>query len=497
MLVLMLVSLYTTRVLLKVLGIDDYGIFNVVGGVIVMITFINQGLAGAARRYIMAEITIGDLRSQRAMFTNVMLAHLIMCLCILLLGESIGLWFFSNYLNIPENRYTAALWVYHLSLITSIANIMISPYSAVIVSEEKMSIYAYFSIIDAILKLLIVWLLMIVGGDKLIWYSLFLVGVVFVDYMMYYYYCRSEFLICRIVKLDNIKQIKSLFVYMGWTVFGLGANVTSRQGVTMLVNIYFNVAVNAAIGISNTIIGAASQFVNNFQMAFAPQLTKQYLAGNYKELNSLVSRASRLSSYLVLIMLIPISIVLSDLLNIWLGVYPKYTEEFCLLTLVCIYFDAMSNPLTTVITADENIRLYQLLIACIYLMTFIISWCVLILGALPFFVVIVRILLSIIGMAVRLVLIKNKVYSFSAYRWVRSILGRGLIIALLCLPLLKTIQIGLYDYNVWIRFLMVGFVSFIWTSFVVWLIGLTAIERLFMKEKVIYLYKRLIIHGSR
>ncbi len=484
MLVLMLVSLYTTRVLLKALGIDDYGIFNVVGGLIVMITFIKEGLTGAGRRYIMAELATGDVNSQKLMYTNVVISHLILCGVIFLLGETIGLWFFSNYLNIPEGRFNAAMWVYQLSLASSLVMIMLSPFNAVIVSEEKMSAYAYFSIIDAVLKLSIVWVVMVVNADKLIVYACLVVGVNMVDYLMYYVYCRTKFKMCRLVHVNGSGQLKDLFGYMGWTVFGLGANVTSKQGVTMLVNIYFNVAVNAAIGVSNMIISAAQQFVRNFQLAFAPQLTKNYIAQNYDEVNSLVSRASRYSSFLVLVMLIPVSVVISDLLEIWLGEYPQYTEEFCILTLICIYFDAMSNPLTTVITADKNIKVYQVLIACVYLMDLLISWSVLVLGALPYYVIVVRGFLSVVGMVIRLKMMKQKVIGFSARRWLKAIIGRGIIIVALCLPLVLVNNMSLIDGNVWIRFVGMGAVSLIWVSGLIWMFGMKKNEREFVVTKV-------------
>lgn len=484
MLVLMLVSLYTTRVLLKALGIDDYGIFNVVGGLIVMITFIKEGLTGAGRRYIMAELATGDVKSQQLMYTNVVISHLMLCGIILLLGETIGLWFFSNYLNIPDGRFNAAMWVYQLSMASSLVMIMLSPFNAVIVSEEKMSAYAYFSIVDAVLKLAIVWVVMAVNVDKLIVYACLVVVVNVVDYLMYYVYCCRKFEMCRMVRINGMGQLKELFGYMSWTVFGMGANVTSRQGVTMLVNIYFNVAVNAAIGISNMIISAAQQFVSNFQMAFAPQLTKNYIAGNYEEVTSLVSRASRYSSFLVLVMLIPISVVISDLLEIWLGEYPQYTEEFCILTLICIYFDAMSNPLTTVITADKNIKVYQVFIAIVYLMDFLISWSVLVMGALPYFVIVVRGLLSIVGMVVRLKMIKQKVIGFSVRRWLKAIIGRGIIIVTLCLPLVLVNNMNVIDGNVWIRFVGMGAASLIWVVGLIWTIGMKKREREFVVNKV-------------
>ena len=484
MLVLMLVSFYTTRVLLKALGVDDYGIFNVVGSLIVMISFINQGLLGASRRYIIAELTTGDLHSQREMYTNVVYSHLIICVVILFLGETIGLWFFSNYLNIPEDRYNAAMWVYQFSLITSLATIMLSPFNAVIVSEEKMSAYAFFSIIDAGMKLAIVWILMVINGDKLITYALLLVGVGLVDFVIYYFYCRVHFPLCRLVRIKGLQKLKELFKYMGWSVFGLGSNVASRQGVTMLVNIFFSVAVNAAMGISNMISGVATQFVNNFQMAFTPQLTKNYIAGNNGDVINLVDRASRYSSLLVLIMLIPIGIVISDLLEIWLGEYPQYTEEFCVLTLICIYFDAMSNSLTTVITADKKIRNYQLLVGLLYLMDFGICWLVLVFGALPYSVILVRLGISLAGMGLRLFLMKKRVFGFSSGCWIKSVLGRGFVIVLLCSPLIVFNFFDLFGKNIYLRFFIVGIVSIAWTMFVIWLIGLTTKERCFVINKV-------------
>lgn len=489
MLVLMLVSLYTTRVLLKVLGIDDYGIFNVVGGLIVMITFISQGLTAAARRFIMAEMTTGDLHSQRVMYSNVVLAHILMSIAILLIGETIGLWFFSHYLNIPENRFHAAMWVYQLSLVSSIGTIMLLPFNAIIVSEEKMVAYAYFSIIDALLKLLIVWALVVVKGDKLITYSAFLVGVGVVDFCMYYGYCRSKFPICKLVKINGINQLKELFGYMGWTVFGLGANVASRQGVTMLVNIYYNVAVNAAIGISNMIISAASQFVSSFQMAFVPQLTKNYISKNNNELTGLLNRSSRYSSFLVLIILIPITIVITDLLEIWLGDYPKYTEEFCILTLFCIYFDAMSNPLITVITADNNIKKYQIYIAAVHLMDFCISWSVLVLGALPYMVICVRAALCVAGMIIRLVFVKRRVCIFSVKEWTKSVIGRGAIIVLLSTPLFL-IRILFEETQMWCRFLSMTMICIIWVAVLLWFIGLNKRERLFIINKMSFNIKK-------
>lgn len=483
MLLLMLVSLYTTRVLLRVLGIDNYGIFNVVGGLIVMVSFLTAGLTGASRRFILAELSIGNLSSQRLNYTYVIIAHVILCLFILLLGENIGLWFFNNYLNIPEPRQAAAVWVYHLSLFSCLVNIMISPYNSVIVAEERMSIYAYFSIIDAGLKLLIVWLLTLIPWDKLITYALLLLFVNLFDWGLYFIYCKNKFPMCRIVKVNNLSRLKEIFGYVGWTILGVGANMTSKQGVTMLINIYYNVAVNAAIGISNMIVNAATQFVNNFQVAFQPQITKNYVSGNNNDITLLVERSARYSSLLVLIIVIPIIILLSDILTVWLGTYPQYTQEFCLLALLCIYLDALSSPLVSVITSDKNIRNYQIYISLIYLFEFLLSWAVLVAGLLPYYVIVVRFFFSVVGMGLRLILLKKKVEVFSIKKWVHAILGRSFIIVLFSLPLFAVSMFCLTHSNIWLRLVSLGLISVIWMAILIWIFGITKNERGFVIEK--------------
>lgn len=489
MLLLMLVSLYTTRVLLKVLGIDDYGIFNVVGGLIVMVSFLSAGLTGACRRFILAEISIGDLNSQRSNYTYVIIAHIILCSIVLLLGETIGLWFFSNYLNIPEARHDAAIWIYHLSLFSCLVNIMLSPFNSVIIAEEKMSIYAYFSILEAGLKLLIVWLLTLVNWDKLITYSFLLFLVSLFNWGLYYVYCKFKFPMCRIVKVNDSSRLKDIFGYMGWTVFGVGANMTSKQGVTMLINIYYNVAVNAAIGISNMIVNAATQFVNNFQVAFQPQITKNFISGKYNDTSLLVGRSTRYSSLLVLLIVVPITVLLSDLLTVWLGTYPQYTKEFCLLALLCIYFDALSTPLITVITAEKNIRNYQIYISILYVLEFFTSWGILFLGVLPYYVIVVRLYYSLVGMGLRLHLLKKKVAIFSVINWVKSILGRSFIIVVLSLPLFVVNGYLFTNNNIWIRLVSVGLISVCWMSVLIVGFGLSKKERGLIKEKVLQYIK--------
>lgn len=483
MLVMMLVSLYTTRIVLKTLGIDDYGIYNVVGGIVVFFSFINSGLAGATKRYILAELAVGNLLSQRKVFSLAINVHLLIVAIIIIAGETIGLWILYHAMNIPENRIHAASVVYQASLFTAIIGILQSPFSSVIISYERMSVYAYFSILDVLLKLGIVFLIQAIDDDKLIWYSVLLGLIAVFDIIMYIIYCRFHFEACRYVKTKDNEIFFSILHYVGWTVFGSGANVLSKQGVSILLNNFFTVAVNAAMGICNMIVNAASQFVSNLQVAFAPQLTKNYISKDYPTLMELVFRSSRYTSFLLLIILIPVFFVISDLLEIWLETYPKYTEEFCILTLVCVYVEAVSMPLTTVITAEKNIRNYQLYISSLYLLCFVLCWCVLLYGVLPYVVLIVRLVVDLIMVSVRLWFIKKKVSIFATRKWCFESYAKPFMMLFLAFPLFPVLNCFEIEQTL-LRFLIFSIVSLIWIVFTIYLVGFTEDERSFVLKKL-------------
>lgn len=483
MLVMMLVSLYTTRVVLQTLGVDDYGIYNVVGGIVVFFTFINSGLAGATKRYILAELAVGDLNSQRKVYSLAINVHLLIAGVILIAGETIGLWVLFNAMNIPEGRMHAALWVYQASLLTAIIGIMQSPFSSVIISFEKMSVYAYLSILDVLLKLDIVFLIQIINGDKLIWYGFLLSIIALFDLSVYYLYCRKKFEMCRYVRVHDKNTFNSILKYVGWTVFGSGANVLSNQGVSLLVNNFFSVAVNAAMGVSNMIVSTASQFVSNLQVVFAPQLVKNYISKDLQSLMRLISQSSRYTSYLVLIILVPIFFVISDLLEVWLGTYPEYTEEFCILTLLCVFIESVSMPLTTVITAEKNIKNYQLYISGLYVAIFVLSWVILLLGTLPYMVLFVRGALGLVMVAVRLLLTHKKVPEFSIAKWCLDIYGKAGIMMALSIPLIFIFKLWAIDGTI-IRLLIMGTISLVWIGLIIFFFGLSYNERQFALAKL-------------
>lgn len=483
MLVTMLVSLYTTRIVLKTLGVDNYGIYNVVGGIVVFFTFINAGLAGATKRYVLAELAVGDLSTQRKVYSLAINAHLLIVSGVFFVGETIGLWMLYHAINIPEGRMHAAMMVYQASLLTAILGILRSPFSSIIISFEKMSVFAYLSILDVLLKLGIVFLIQVIDGDKLIWYGFLLSIIALFDISFYFIYCRRKFEICRYVRTNDRSTFYSLLKYVWWTLFGSGSNVLSNQGVSLLINNFFSVAVNAAMGVSNMIVNSAMQFVSNLQVVFAPQLTKNYISKDYLALMKLILLSSRYSCYLMLVILIPIFLVIPDLLDVWLGKYPEYTEEFCVLSLVCFFIESVSLPLTTVITSEKNIKKYQIYISCLYVAIFFLSWVLLLFDVLPYMVLLVRGFVGIAMVAVRLYLVRKKVSAFSVSQWCLAVYGKAVLLMLLSLPLLFISDICMFNETI-SRLIALGSISVLWVSMVIFLCGLSHNERTFVLAKL-------------
>lgn len=417
MIVVMIVSLFTTRIVFKALGIDDYGLYNVVGSIIVLFGFINSGLTTATRRYITAEIANGDKDSQQNVFNLSLCAHGLIAIIIFILAETAGLYLVNYTLNIPEDRLVAANVVYQMTVLTAIWNVFQAPFQAAITAFERMNIYAYLSILDVVLKLVIAYLISIYTGDKLIIYSILIFASTFLSTFVTRLYCIRKFDICRFKKPHNKKLLKEMFGYMGWSLIGQFVVVLTSQGVSMLVNVFFSVAANAAMGISNQITNVVHQFVSNFQVAFQPQITKQYVTRQYDSLNTLALRASRFSSYLVLIFLVPIAFQIDNFLCIWLGDYPEFAVEFCLLTLLCIFIDSISAPLWMIAFADNNIKKYQIIMACIYAFNFIGAWISLKIGFPPYSVIIVRLIVYCTAVIARVILVKEKMQEFSISKW--------------------------------------------------------------------------------
>lgn len=483
MFVILLVSLYTTRIVFNTLGVQDYGIYSVVGGIIVFFTFINSSLTGATQRYITAELAQGDTDSQREVFSTAIVSHLLIGLLIVLLGETIGLWFLNSVMNIPQERMFAANVVYQLSIFATFLSVLQAPFNATIIAHEKMSVYAYFSIFDVAFKLAVAFLVRAISGDKLIVYALLIFTVGVLNIIIYRIYCYRTFRMCRFRKPKNRSTFKGLFSYTGWALFGTATYVGTNQGVTMLVNYYNGVIVNAAMGVSNQIVSVVSQFVSNFQAAFRPQITKYYVTRDSFELSKLTIRASRLSAYLILVLLVPICFEIKDFLGIWLGDYPRYAVEFCLLTLVCIYFESICNPLITLITSDKDIKKYQLTVSLIYATNLIFCWIALSRSAVPYLVIAVRLVIDIVLVVSRLLLMRKQWYDFPIMEWVKKVIVMPILVMAIPVALSYLLQ-QIPVASVWIRLFLFSGLSFLACALSVYFLLLEKGEKSFLIERL-------------
>lgn len=491
MLVMLMVSLFTARIVFKALGVDDFGLYNVVGSVIVFFTFINSGLTTATRRYITAELVTGDLKSQTNIFNIAILSHVIVSIIILVIAETIGLWAVNYFLNLPDSRMFAANVVYQASVATAVFNVMQAPYSAVITSHEKMSIYAYFSIFDVVFKLLVVLCLLWINGDKLIIYSIMMFVSSITNRFIYRLYCHRKFPECRFKRPYNRNILKDFFKFMGWSLAGQGSVVLTNQGVTVLVNMFFSVAANAAMGVSNQVTHLVSGFVTNFQTAFMPQITKQYVKGDYNEMTNLAIRSSRISSFLVLLFMIPIIFNVHDFLSLWLGDYPLYTVEFCSYTLFALLIDAMSAPLWMILGSDKNIKKYQLVISTIYLFNFLGGWLLFVHGYPPYSVIVLRVVINAVSTVARLLLVREKVISFPFASWFNNVWGGSIKVVIIPSLIMYVLTRNKIE-NKLLELFAFGSIALVLMAISIYLVGLTRNERGVINQKISSSFAKVI-----
>lgn len=399
----MLVSLYTVRVVLNTLGAEDYGIFNVVAGVVVLFSFVNNAMATSVQRFLNFYLGKNDTEKTRNVYSASLVIHGVTCLIFVVLAETVGLWFVNAKLNIPTGRSNAAFWCYQAAVITTLANIMRVPYNAVIIAYEKMSFFVGLSIVETVLKLAVVFLLKVSNFDKLIFYSFLLAAVSFIILAIYKFYCNKNFEIAHYKKVQDKGLRKELVSFSGWSLFGAVANVANSQGTNIVLNIFTNVTVNAAMGIANQVNAAVYSFVSNFQTAFNPQLVKNYAAGEKKELNQLIFRASKFSFLLLWLIVLPLSLNLETVLTLWLKNVPDYSVGFVQLILVCSLVDCMTYSIAVAVQASGNIKFYQIIISCFIFANLPLSILFLFLGMSPYSVLFIRFFLCLLILVFRVV----------------------------------------------------------------------------------------------
>ena len=489
MLVLMLVSLYTSRVVLAALGIEDYGIYNVVGGIVVLFTFINNAMITSTQRYLNFELGRNDEQQAQKVFSTSLNIHVLIAIFILLLSETIGLWFLNTTIKYPETKELAVQITYQFSILTTCTKITRTPYNAAIIAHENMSFYAYLSILEAVLQLGIVFMLMMFDSDRLVLYSFLLFIVSVIINLCYYLYCKKSFAVCYYKVCKDKSLYRKLLSFSGWSLFGGVANMGASQGLNILLNIFFGVTVNAAMGIANQVNAAVSSFVHSFQTAFNPQIVKSYAAGNIEYFKKLIITTSKYSYLLLFIIALPIYISCQEILNIWLTEVPEHAVSFCRLMLIFSLLDALQGPLWFSVQATGKIKTYQILMSFIILSNLPIAYICLKLSNSPDIALIVKCIVNFLTLFVRLWYLR-KLYKFPVYEFFIQVICRIMPITILGY-MLKYIPI---DCNSdWIKISIVLLETIVLNAILLITIGLNSDERsivLSNMKKIYEKYKR-------
>ena len=476
MLLLLAVSLYTSRVILKVLGIDDYGIYNLIAGFVTFLAFISNALISAMQRYFNIALGKKDVQNYKGVFSMSINILVGFSFLILLVGETIGLWFVMNQLNIPASRYEAAMWVYQISLLTFVANTLRTPFHASIIAHEKMSFYAYVSLFEVFVRLGMVFLLMIIPGDHLIMYALLYLLVIVLVNAIYMIYCRNKFQECKYEFKRDKAIFKDLISFSGWTLLGQASVVVKNQGEEIFINRFFSVTANAAMGVAAQVANALEMFVSNFQTAFNPQLIQSHAAKDYEAHKSLLFRASKFSYFLLLIMLVPIVSNIDFILNLWLEEVPEYTNYFVAFILISYLFNALSTPFFTSLNATGKIKHYQITLSAIFISGLGLIYFVLKGGAEPYFVSVVAILIQFVLLVARL-FFAHKYVDFSYIQFFRKVVLKVSVVTLVAI-IPSFVLYGIAN-GFWVNILNIV-AEVLSTGFIIFLLGLNRTERLFI-----------------
>lgn len=455
MILLMLISLYTSRVILNQLGVQDFGIYNVVGGIVSMFSIISSSLSSAISRFITFELGKGDLKKLNKIFSASVTIQIALSLVIVILLDTLGIWFLNYKMVIPENRMEAANWVLQFSILAFVINLISVPYNAAIIAHEKMSAFAYISIYEGMSKLAIAFLIAISPIDKLIFYSAMTCVAAVSVRCVYGYYCKHHFEECSYKFYWDKSLLMQLFGFAGWSFIGNAAGILRSEGVNILLNLYFGPIVNAATGVATQVNNAISGFSNNFMTAVNPQIIKLFSKGDLSNSYLLVMNSARFSFMLMFAITTPVIVATPLLLKIWLKTIPDYSIEFVRLILILSLVECICIPLVTLNQATGKIRNYQLVVGTIHLLNFPISWIGLKMGLFPAIVYFIAIGLAMINLYARLYMLKRS-------------LG---------------ISIGLFNKNVILKIIMVVIVAY----------SLLIIEHSIVDNNIILLLSSIIV----
>lgn len=487
MILLMFVNLYASRVILNNLGVNDYGIYNVVGGVVTMFSMLSGSLTAAISRFITFDIGKGDMEKLKKTFSASVTIQLGLAFIVVVVAETIGLWFLNEKLVIPEDRIAAANFCYQFSIMTFVVNLISVPYNSAIIAHEKMSAFAYISILEAIGKLSIALTIAICPIDKLIFYGLMIAILAVLIRFIYGHYCKKHFVECTYHFLWDKDLLAKMFGFAGWNFIGSSASILRDQGGNLLINIFFGPAVNAARAIAVQVNGVITGFTQNFMTALNPQITKSYASGEKEYFIKLLNQGSRFSFYMLLLICLPVLLNTNYILELWLKQVPDHTVLFVQLTLILALHECLTTPLVVAMLATGDIKKYQIFAGGLNLLNLPVAYVGLLLGLPPESVVIVSMVFSILVQVVRLYMLKIMI-DFDIMMFLKKVYLNIIVVSLwsFVIPWYVSGFIG----EGFIRFMIVSSLAVFCTVFSEFFFGCSKEEKVFVMNKIKIILKK-------
>lgn len=472
----MLVGLYTSRVVLNVLGVEDYGLYNVIGGIISLFIVLNNALVNTTSRFITVSLAKGDAQDTRQIFNMAFLIHLFVGVLIVVLGETVGLWYLHNKLVIPDGRDLAAEWLYQFTVLSAFLNTLIVPYNASIIAHEKINVYAIVQIVDVFMRLAIVILLQFTPSDKLIFYGLLILFVTIFDFSVTFIYCRRVFTESKVLFYWSWKVFKEILRFVGWAIVGNFCSMFYSQGINLMLNAFCGPAANAARGIAVQVESMVKQFANNVQTAINPQILKSYAVKETDRMYYLIMASSRICFFLLFIISLPILFETNFILTLWLGDVPEHTANFIRIILMSVLIDAFVNPMFTANLASGKLAIYHSTLAILMYAFMFITYFTIRTTRIPETVFLCYLTASIIGYVMKIYILyyqvglKPAIYYRGALLPVIEVVGVSVIVPLIVHHFLD---------EGWIDFLVTSVVSVLSVSIAVYYIGINKGEREF------------------
>lgn len=487
-LLIMGIFLYASRVVLAELGVEDYGIYNVVGGIVSMLAFLNSAMVQASQRYLSFAQGTNDLENQKKIFSTSVLIHATIAILVVVLLETIGLWYVNTKVVLPAERLNAANIIYQLSILIFLSRILVVPYNASVIAHEKMDIYAYISIVDYMFQLGLVFILQYITYDKLVTYGVMMLAVACVHYIFYVLYTKCKFIECTFHWYKDWKLYKEMFSFASWAFLGGAGFVARNQGVNLVINLFCGPAVNAARGVAYQVSAAVQTLISSFQQSMNPQITKRYASGDRESMMTLVRAGSKYSFLLLLICFTPILVRPEYILKLWLGTVPEYAAEFLVMAVSMALVTSMDGTLNTAMQATGNIKVFQITVSIIMCLDIPLAYFLLSLGIEPYLVTGVSIFTAILCLFAKLIILRRQLY-FNISEFILSIVFKNFILSALVIFMFLGLSHFIVDSL--LGFIILCFLSVIVNGPIIYILGLKGSERRMVRSMIEQIASRL------